>query len=191
MWRDTRDSYGLIAIAIHWTVALGVVGLFVLGFWMIGLTYYDPWYNRAPHWHRSLGILLLGVLLLRFGWRLTVPRPAPEAGHKPWERMLGRVTHVVLDLLTLAVIVAGFLISSANGRPVAVFDWFSVPAVIEGLPRQESVAGDWHRWLAYALIGLAALHASAALKHHFIDRDRTLRRMLRPGRRNLQDGFID
>lgn len=184
MWRDSEQSYGWVAILLHWMVALGVIGLFALGVWMVGLTYYDPWYNRAPDWHRSVGMLLLGVLLLRFAWRLWLPRPAPEPAHKPWERVLGHAAHGLLNLLTLAVIVAGYLISSADGRPVAVFDWFSVPAVFDGFEQQESLAGDWHRWLAYVLIGLAALHALAALKHHFVDRDRTLRRMLWPARRN-------
>jgi cytochrome b561 len=187
MWRDSEHSYGWVAILLHWVVAAGVIGLFALGVWMVGLTYYDPWYNRAPDWHRSIGMLLLGVLLLRFAWRLLVPRPAPEAGHRPWERVLGHAAHGLLNLLTLAVIVAGFLISSADGRPVAVFDWFSVPAAFDGFERQESVAGDWHRWLAYVLIGLAALHALAALKHHFVDRDRTLRRMLWPVRRDTPE----
>lgn len=182
MWRDREDAYGLVAILLHWVVAAGVIGLFALGFWMVGLTYYDPWYNRAPDLHRSLGILLLGVLVLRWGWRRWVPRPAPEPGHRPWERVLGRVTHGLLNLLTLAVIVAGFLISSADGRAVAVFDWFSVPAPFEGFERQESVAGVWHEWLAYVLIGLASLHAAAAIKHHVVDRDRTLTRILWPRR---------
>lgn len=186
MWRDSEQTYGFVAIVLHWVVAVGAIGLFALGIWMVGLTYYDPWYNHAPDWHRSLGILLLGVLVLRYIWRLLVSRPAPEPEHKPWERATGRIAHGLLNLLTLAVIVAGFLISSADGRPVAVFDWFTVPALVEGLPRQESLAGDWHRWLAYVLIGLAALHALAALKHHFVDRDRTLRRILWPVRQNTR-----
>lgn len=187
MWRDGEHSYGLVAILLHWVVALGVIGLFALGVWMVELTYYDPWYNRAPDWHRSFGMLLLGVLLLRFVWRLLVPQPAPEPEHKPWERVLGRAAHFLLNLLTLAVIVAGYLISSAGGGAVAVFDWFSVPALFGGFERQESLAGDWHQWLAYALIGLAALHALAALKHHFFDRDRTLRRILWPPRRDFPE----
>ena len=182
MWRDSEDSYGLVAILLHWVVAAGVIGLFALGVWMVGLTYYDPWYNRAPDWHRSLGVLLLGVLALRVAWRLAVPRPAPEPGHKPWERVLGHAAHLVLNLLTLAVIVAGYLISSADGSAVAVFDWFRVPAAFDGFERQETLAGTWHKWLAYALIGLAAMHALAALKHQVVDRDRTLRRMLWPVR---------
>jgi cytochrome b561 len=67
---------------------------------------------------------------------------------------------------------------TAKGAPVAVFDLFSIPATIHGLPRQEDIAGALHTLIAYALIGLAGLHAAAALKHHLIDRDATLLRML-------------
>jgi cytochrome b561 len=74
---------------------------------------------------------------------------------------------------------SGYLISTADGRAIAVFDWFSVPALISDLPAQEDIAGLIHRWLAYLMMGLVLLHAAAALKHHFINKDNTLRKMLR------------
>jgi cytochrome b561 len=73
---------------------------------------------------------------------------------------------------------SGYLISTADGRPVDVFGIFTLPATLSGLPNQADTAGDLHLAMAIAVIVLAALHALAALKHHFIDRDRTLRRML-------------
>jgi cytochrome b561 len=73
---------------------------------------------------------------------------------------------------------SGYLISTADGRGLEVFDWFSVPATLSGLDRQEDIAGEVHLYLAWTVIVLAALHALAALKHHFIDRDPTLMRML-------------
>ncbi len=78
----------------------------------------------------------------------------------------------------LAVIVAGYLISTADGEPISVFGWFSVPATLSGLPDQADVAGEIHLYLAWALVVFAVLHALAALKHHFVDRDPTLKRML-------------
>lgn len=182
MWRDDGQGYGLVAIVLHWLVALLVIGLFALGLWMVSLTYYDPWYNRAPDIHRSLGMILFGVLLLRFAWRLVFRRPQPEPNHSRWERRLGRLAHGALNLLTLLVIVAGYLISSAGGDPVAIFDWFAVPAMFGGIERQEEIAGWAHAYLAYALIGLAGLHALAACKHHLVDRDRTLIRIVWPRR---------
>src|SRR5690606_41109935 len=72
---------------------------------------------------------------------------------------------------------SGYRISTADGRPISVFGWFEMPALITGIPRQEDVASDVHFYAAWALIILAGLHALAALKHHFIDRDDALRRM--------------
>lgn len=157
-----------------------MIGLFALGLWMVSLTYYNPWYNAAPDIHRSVGILLLGVLAFRLIRRLFVPRPKSDPGHARWERISSRITHAALNWLTLLVILAGYFISSAGGEPVGVFDWFSIPAPFEGVERQEEIAGWLHKYLAWALIVLATLHAAAAVKHHVFDRDRTLMRILRP-----------
>lgn len=182
MLRNTPTGYGLIAIALHWLVALAVIGLFTLGLWMTELDYYDAWYKRGPELHKGIGILLFLVLVLRLVWRRLDPMPQPEPTHAPWERRLARFTHTALYVLLFAVTMAGYLISTADGRPIDVFGVFSVPALISGLDNQEDIAGEIHELLAFGLVGLAALHAAAALKHHFVDRDRTLRRML--GRKN-------
>jgi cytochrome b561 len=181
MWRNTDDGYGWVAVVLHWLVAVVVVGLFALGLWMVELTYYDPWYRRATDLHKGVGILLFLVMLARLGWRLANPRPAPESTHSRLERVTSAITHVLLYVLLFAVMTAGYLISTADGRAIDVFGLFSVPASIAGLPGQADIAGNVHLALAIALIVLAGIHSLAALKHHFIDRDRTLSRML--GRR--------
>jgi cytochrome b561 len=181
MWRNTDDGYGLVAVVLHWLVAVVVVGLFALGLWMVELTYYDAWYRRSTDIHKGIGILLFLVVLARLGWRLVNPRPVPEPTHSRLERVAAAVTHVLFYVLLFAVTTAGYLISTADGRAVDVFGLFRVPATIAGLPGQADIAGDVHLALAIALIALAGVHALAALKHHFIDRDRTLLRML--GRR--------
>lgn len=177
MLRNTSTEYGLIAITLHWLVALVVIGLFALGLWMTGLDYYDAWYKRGPDLHKSIGVLLFITVAFRLGWRLVNPVPRPERSHTPWERRLAGIAHALLYVLLFAVMSAGYLISTADGRSIAVFGLFSVPATLSGLPGQEDIAGMIHEWLAYALIGLSSLHALAALKHHIIDRDRTLKRM--------------
>ena len=179
MLRNTSTGYGWISILLHWLVALAIIGLFALGLWMTELTYYDPWYREAPAIHKSIGILLFLVVVLRLAWRWGNPRPAPLPNHTPWEKRLGHAMHGLLYALPLLVMLSGYLISTAEGRPIEVFDWFSVPATLSGYEQQEDIAGEIHEILAFILIGLAGLHALAALKHHFIDRDRTLRRMLR------------
>jgi len=179
MWKNTRQGYGIIAIGLHWLVAILVPGLFALGLWMVDLTYYDTWYRTAPSIHKSVGILLFALLALRVLWRLVNPRPSPEPTLSRFERRASGLVHGLLYLLLFGVMVSGYLISTADGRPIEVFGLFAVPATLTGLPGQADRAGDIHLILAMAVMVLAGVHALAALKHHFIDRDRTLIRMLR------------
>lgn len=173
------SNFSLLRIAFHWLIAIAILSLFLLGEWMEGLDYYHSWYNRAPDWHRSVGMLLLAVVLLRMVWRLAGEKVAALHTHKAWEKLLGRLMHLLLDMFTLLVLLSGYFISTAGGKAVSVFGWFEVPAVFGGIKQQESIAGQWHEWLAIALLVLAGLHAMAALKHHFVDRDDTLRRMIK------------
>ncbi|MCQ4348273.1 cytochrome b [Pseudomonas stutzeri] len=181
-WRNSARRYGLVSIFLHWGVALAVFGLFGLGLWMVGLNYYSPWYRTAPDIHKGIGILLFAVMLLRVLWRWISPPPPPLDSYGALTRRGAALVHVLLYLGLFALMLSGYLISTADGRPISVFGWFSVPATLSGLPRQEDIAGAVHYWLAWGLVGLAVLHALAAFKHHFIDRDATLSRML--GREN-------
>lgn len=175
---NSSDAYGLIAVVLHWLVAAVVVGLFTLGLWMVELTYYDDWYRTAPAVHKAVGVLLFMVVALRFGWRQLGPHPAPLASHGPLERRAAGIAHALMYVLLLAVMLSGYLISTADGRPIDVFGLFRVPALISDLPNQADIAGKVHLYLAITLVSLAAVHALAALKHQFIDRDGTLLRML-------------
>lgn len=176
--RNSPTSYGVISIVLHWLVAVAVIGLFVSGLWMVDLGYYDDWYHRAPELHKSVGVAVLAMVLARFPWRWIGGVPDPVPGARAWETRVTHWVHRLLLLGLLATIAAGYLISTAKGDPVDVFGLFTLPATITGLPRQADVAGAAHYWLAVALISLAGVHALAALKHHFIDRDATLTRML-------------
>lgn len=177
VWRNTETHYGLVAIGIHWLMALVIPGLFALGLWMVDLTYYDAWYKRAPEIHRGIGVLLFLTLVFRAFWRGLNPKPRPEHSLSAFERMAASGAHTALYLLLFAVMLSGYLISTADGRSIDVFGLFQVPATIAGLPNQADMSGQVHLILAIALVSLAGVHALAALKHHFIDRDRTLVRM--------------
>ena len=177
-WKNTSNRFGLIAVALHWLVALSVFSLFALGLWMTSLDYYDNWYKQGPWLHKSIGILLFFVMAFRLGWRLLTPPPAALDSHKSWETRAAHVTHLLLYMLLFTIMLSGYLISTADNRPIEVFDWFSIPATITAIPNQEDIAGWVHLILASTVIGLALLHATAALKHHFFDRDRTLNRIL-------------
>ncbi len=177
MLKNTLTHYGLVSVAVHWLVALTVFGLFALGFWMVDLSYYSSWYRTAPHWHKSIGILLALVMLFRLSWRLISPPPPPLATHKQWERRIAALVQLALYLGIAVLIISGYLISTEDGRPIAVFGWFEVPALGALFHRQADIAGAIHEYTAYGLITLALLHGLAAVKHHSIDKDSTLRRM--------------
>ena len=145
---------------------------------MTDLTYYSPYYRTAPFWHKSIGISLAALLVLRLCWRLLNSRPRPLAHHQRWEGQLAGGVHTLLYLLLGVVVISGYLISTARGQGVDVFGWFLIPALITDLPLHADRSGLVHYWIAICILGLAAIHALGALKHHFLDRDDTLRRML-------------
>ncbi len=179
MYKNTSENYGLVAILFHWLSAIVIFGLFGLGYWMVDLNYYSEWYRTAPHIHKSLGLLLLLGTLIRLAWKLANPVPKP-IGNNKYEKLAAHTAHLVLYMLLFVILISGYLISTADGRAIEVFTWFSVPSVGELFDDQEDLAGVIHEYSAYVIIALALLHAFAALKHHFISRDNTLIRMLTP-----------
>ena len=176
--RNSQQVYGWLAIVMHWLVAVAVIGLFSLGFWMVELSYYDDWYRRAPDIHRSIGVLLFAVVVLRLVWRWVNPSPRPLPNHKRWEVVSAHLAHLLLYVLMFVAMISGYLITTADGSSIRVFGWFEVPSVTGQIKGMEDVAGTIHYWATWALVALAGVHALAALKHHLIDRDDTLRRML-------------
>ncbi len=176
-WCNSQNGYGLVSITLHWLVAIAVTGLFLLGLWMVELDYYHAWYQRAPDIHKSVGIILFGLMLVRVAWRYTNPRP--QAIGSVVERRAAVWVHRMLYVLLYLLMLSGYLISTADGRDIGVFGLFSVPASISGLQNQADIAGEIHEVLAFALIALTVLHALAAIKHHLVDRDQTLLRILR------------
>lgn len=176
-WRNSPSRYGLVSILMHWLVALAVFGLFALGYWMVGLDYYSGWYKTAPDLHKSIGLVLFTVMLARVLWRCFSPPPASLPDHGRLTRLASKLGHSFLYLGLFVLMLSGYLISTADGRGIPVFGLFEVPASLTSIPDQEDVAGLVHEYLAWALMIFAGIHALAALKHHFIDRDRTLMRM--------------
>lgn len=178
MIRDSSESYGLVTRTIHWLSAVIIIALFASGLYMVELDYYDKLYHTLPYYHKSVGILLAIVILLRFAWRFVNPKPKPEITVKKWEHLVATIVQWGMMLLILLVVVLGYLISTAAGDSISVFGWFDLPAVAVPIENQADVAGKWHYYAACLLIALATVHTLAAIKHHFIDKDRTLMRML-------------
>ncbi|KHE03161.1 cytochrome b [Pantoea stewartii] len=178
---NSSTRYGLLTIFLHWSMAVVIYAMFALGLWMVGLSYYDSWYHNAPDIHKSIGVLLMLALVIRLVWRVLSPPPEPLRSYSPAVRFAAVFVHWLLYSLLIALLLSGYLISTADGKPVSVFGWFSLPASFSGAGEQADLAGNIHLWLAWSIVVLSVLHGLAALKHHFIDRDITLKRML--GRR--------
>lgn len=177
-WRNSTTGFGGVSILLHWTVALTVYAMFALGLWMVTLGYYNVWYHQAPEIHKSVGCILFAVMIIRVLWRWISKPPAPLSSYSRLTRIAAVVAHLALYTLLFAIMISGYLISTADGQPISIFGLVVVPATLSGLRDQADIAGNVHLWLAWSVVLLSALHALAALKHHFIDRDSTLRRML-------------
>jgi len=174
--KTSITHYNRIAKSLHWLSALLIVGLFSAGYWMVGLDYYSEWYITAPYWHKSVGLILCALTALRLLWKFFTASPGLLG--TALEKKAAATAHYLLYVLLFILFISGYLISTADGRGIAIFNWFTVPGFGSFIENQEDWAGLVHEYVAYTLIALAAIHALAALKHHVIDKDNTLKKML-------------
>lgn len=177
MLNNTPTRYGAVAIALHWLSALAIFGLFGLGLWMMGLDYYSSWYRRAPDLHKSIGLLLAAATLLRLVWKAWQTAPQIK-GLSARDHRLAKLGQGALYGLLLIILASGYLIATGDARPISVFGLFEVPALPWQFANQADIAGKVHEYAAWALVILAAGHGLLALKHHFLNRDHTLKAML-------------
>ena len=176
---NTTTRYGWMSIALHWIIAIGIIGLFPLGLWMVDLDYYSPWYHDAPAIHKSMGVCLVGLMLVRLIWLWINPTVGPVEGHSKLITFAAHSVHRLFYILVFSLGISGYLISTAEGQGIEVFNWFTLAAYPLEIEEQADRAGEVHYWIAISLISLSILHFLAALKHHFIDKDATLKRMLK------------
>jgi len=181
MIANSKDAYGWPAVALHWIVALLIVGTFGLGLWMGEVPRPDRPYYFAIH--ASLGVSLFAILVLRIVWALFNPPPAAPAGTPPWQHAAARFTHLALYGLTLTTVLIGWLLTGIEGKPIVplLFGVVPLPSPITLGHAAEDVLEEAHELAAYGLMALAGLHMFAALWHHYVLRDNTLRRMLGAG----------
>ena len=172
------QRYSNIAIALHWLIALLIVGTFTLGLVMTDIPGLTPTKLKYFSWHKWAGVTVLLLAALRLLWRLKNPAPAYPATMKPWEKQAAHLTHGALYVLMFAVPLSGYFFTLAAGVPVVYFGLFQLPVLIAKNPELKEALEPVHYWLNMLLAALVAGHVLAALKHQFIDRDTVLRRML-------------
>lgn len=178
--RNTSDSFGAVHKLLHALVALLVIALICVGLYM-GEMEFSPDKLKIYALHKSFGICVLTLAALRVAWRLANPRPAMLGPEVKWERALAHTVHVFLYVAMFAMPLSGWLMSSAKGFSVSVFGLFTLPDMIAPNEDLGELFEEIHEITAWCLIAAIALHAGGALKHHFIYRDATLKRMFVPG----------
>ena len=178
-FKNTQVSYGIISILLHWFMAILIIGLFFLGQYMVGLDYYDSWYQIAPWWHKSIGLSVLVLLIIRFIWRLNNIKPLSLSKSATWTVKIAEIVHILFYILLVIIGLSGYFISTSKGAGIDVFGWFNLPSVTTLNESQADLASKIHEIATQILIALVVIHAIAALKHHFINKDNTLIRILK------------
>lgn len=174
-WRNGPDSFGLVTRVLHWVMAALVVAMLALG---LRIEAMQPGLSNLWLYslHKSLGLIVLALVLLRLVWHLVSPPPRPIGGG--WQGRLARAVHWAIYALLIAMPLSGWVASSATGLDVMVFDRWVVPPIAPVSETVENRGFALHGAMAFALMALVGLHVMAALKRE-MDGDGTLRRMIR------------
>ena len=176
--KNTTDRWGGISQLLHSTIAILIVLIGIVGL-VMGELPRSPKYFWVYTAHKSLGLTVLALVLVRIGWRLYAGAPRPVPGTPRLQALLASATHGAIYLLILALPLSGWIYDSANAlRPFRWFGLVEVPKLVAPDEALAASAHGAHEWLFWLLMALVAGHAGAALYHHFIQRDATLARML-------------
>lgn len=176
-----QQRYTKTAIALHWLIAILIIGAFTLGLVMTNIPGFSMTKLKYFAWHKWAGVTVLLLAALRLLWRLFHRPPELSAAMPAWQRGAAHGLHHLLYVLMFAVPVSGYFYTLAAGFPVVYFNLFQLPVLIERNLELAETLKSVHYWLTMSMAALVVLHVAAALKHAIIDRDGTMRRML-PGR---------
>lgn len=181
--RNTNSAWGAVSQTLHWLIVALIVLQYLLAETAEGLPLGMAKLATLAR-HKSVGMTILGLAVLRLLWRLGNRTPAPPQAMRPWERLLARASHAGLYLCIFALPLTGWLMSSAKNYPVSWFGWFQFPDLVAPDPGLFDTMRATHGIIFNCLSGLAILHVLAAAKHHVLNRDDVLTRMLPFGRRS-------
>jgi cytochrome b561 len=172
-----RLQYGTTAKVLHWLVVALLLLQYLIG-WLMPDIHRGP--PGAPMiFHISVGMTILVLIVIRFGWRLTHP-VAPESSLPAWQRLSSEVVHWALYVLVLATTITGWLFASFRGWGVSFFYLVPIPMLASNNPAAGKVIDGWHQAMEWSLLVVIGIHVAAGLAHIFIYRDRIMQRML-PG----------
>ncbi len=173
----TPKRYTRTAIGLHWLMALLLIGTFGVGLYMTGLKL-SPFKLKIYSWHKWAGVAAFLLVFLRLAWRAGHRPPPLPAGMPRWQEIAAHGLHYLLYLLMIAIPLSGWLMSSAKGFRTVWFGVLPLPDLLAKNAELGDLLQIVHVSLNYGFAALLAVHVAAALKHHVVDRDDTLTRML-------------
>lgn len=171
-----HDSYTRTAVGLHWLIAGLILSAIFMG-WTMTAMEFSPAKLSLYNYHKWVGVTVLALAILRLVWRFT-HRPPPMEPMPRWQQLSASAGHVLLYVLMLAVPVSGWAYSNASGYPIVYLGKLPLPDIVDRDKALAALLVKVHGTLAVVLAASVALHVLAALEHHFIRKDRTLRRML-------------
>lgn len=174
--KNTPEQFGLMARGLHWIIALLILGLLIVGYYM-GTMGFGPDKIQVYGLHKAIGITVLGFGIIRIIWRIISAPPAALATHERWERILAKTMHAVLYICMIGMPLSGWVMSSAGNHPISFFGLFQLPDIVGEDKDLKEVAEEVHEIMATGLIGVILLHVAGAVKHQIVDKDSTMRRM--------------
>ena len=172
------QRYTKTAMLLHWLIALMIIAAFFLGLTMVAIPGFSPTKLKYFSWHKWIGVTVLALVAIRLLWRLSHKPPAALASIPPLQHKLAEGMHYLLYFLMFAAPISGYLYGSAAGVPVVYLKLVQLPMIIAPDPELKALLKTLHYVLVMTMAGAVVAHALAALKHHFFDRDTTLKRML-------------
>lgn len=176
---NSERRYGAVAIMLHWLMAVVLATLIVVGLYMASLP--DAGFDKTKIalilFHKELGLVALAAAALRLAWRFGNALPQMVERFPDWEKVLARFVQLCFYALMFALPVSGWVMSSAAGIPVSFLGLFDLPDLVRYNDRLFRTFIEIHKWLGYALMVLIVIHAGAALRHHWIFKDETLKKM--------------
>jgi cytochrome b561 len=175
--RNNSQTWGSLSIGLHWLTLILILGLATAGLLMTDMPN-GPLKIQVYTLHKSFGLSALALTVIRVLWRLFSTTPAVLNNTPTWQAWAAKATHVTLYILLFAMPISGWLYNSAAGFPLKYFGLFKLPKLSAYDPQLKELAGNAHETFFYILALLMLVHAGAALKHHYIDKDNTLTRML-------------
>lgn len=175
--KNSVDRWGAVSQSLHWLIVALIMVMAYLGLSMTDLPN-NPYKIRLYTLHKSVGLSLLALVLLRSLWRAYAGAPRPVPGTPDWQERVASLTHFAMYALLLALPLSGWVFNSAAGFPLQWFGAVNLPAIVGKDPGLRELSRQWHQILFWALVVLALAHAAAAFYHHLFRHDATLARML-------------